>query len=106
MSPALPLVAMAALLLCACAQPAPAAPLRVLVQLTTPSTDAAAIERGVAARAGVPAHYLGASGPGWHVLTLDCDLPVACDAALRRLRDDRATYAAVQLDERRRIHTP
>ena len=104
---ALALAALAAL--AACSTPAaeadPGAEMRVLVKLAQPSGDAAAITRAVEQAAGTPTRYLASSSPHWHALALHCGAPAECEAALQRLRADRA-FEAVQRDERRRIVTP
>jgi hypothetical protein len=102
----------------ACASPVPvamAAPptasassteLRLLAKLARPSTDAASIEREVSSAAGVPARHLSSTSPQWHALLLRCASAAECDAAVRRLRADAATFEAIQLDERRRPAAP
>jgi hypothetical protein len=54
----------------------------------------------------VPARYVASTSPQWHALALRCSAPRDCEAALGRLRADRALVEAVQGDERRRIVTP
>jgi hypothetical protein len=103
-------LALALAALSACTTPMaeadPKAETRVLVKLVQPSSDAAAIARAVERAAGVPARYVASSSPQWHALALRCGAPGDCDAALQRLRADRASFEAVQRDERRRIVTP
>lgn len=79
---------------------------RVLVKLVQPSTDTAAITRAVEQAARVPARYVASTSPQWHALALRCGSSDACEAALDRLRAERATFEAAQRDERRRIVTP
>ena len=79
---------------------------RVLVKLAQPSTDTAAITRAVEQAARVPARYVASTSPQWHALALRCGTTDDCDAALERLRAERATFEAAQRDERRRIVTP
>jgi hypothetical protein len=97
---------------CLSACSTPAAPIdagaesRILVKLVHPASDPAAIAREVARAAGVPARYVASTSPQWHALALRCGAPRDCEAALGRLRADRALVEAVQGDERRRIVTP
>ena len=97
--------------LAACAAP-PAGPavvgaeLRVIVKLSSASSDTRAIAERVAGAAGTPARYIAASSPQWHALALQCLDLRACEAAYERLAADRAAFEAVQRDERRRIVTP
>jgi len=79
---------------------------RVLIKLVQPSTDMAAITRAVEQTARVPARYAASTSPQWHAFALRCGAPDDCDAALERLRAERATFQAAQRDERRRIVTP
>ena len=90
------------------AMPSAAAPheLRVLVRLVQPSTDAAAISAAAARHAEVPVTYAAAISPTWHALSLRCDQPGQCEAALERLRGASTAYAAVDLDGRREKTTP
>ena len=97
---------MALTTLAACTTPAPAAELRVLVQLVQPASDPVAIARLVTHSAGVEARYLAASSASWHALALQCGRPATCDTALVRLRADRSAFEAVERDERKRIVTP
>ena len=92
-------------MLAACAAE-PSSPMRLLVKLAQPSSDPAAIASLASRAAGVPARYLAASSPHWHAIALDCDGPLQCEAALERLRADRAVFDAVERDERKRIVTP
>lgn len=80
--------------------------LRVLVKLAQPSADATAIARETSTAAGVPARYLSGTSPQWHALALHCASAAECDAAMRRLRADAATFESIQLDERRRPAAP
>lgn len=91
--------------LAACAVAAPEADLRVLVKLTQPSSDSAAIARLVSSRAGVTARYLGSSSLAWHSLVLPCS-GGECEAVLQRMRADAVAFQAVERDERKRIVTP
>jgi len=79
---------------------------RVLVKLAHPGADAAAIARAVEQVARVPARYVASTSPQWHALALRCGASSDCDAALERLRAERAVFEAAQRDERRRIVTP
>ena len=99
--------------LAACAAPVPAAApagpvaeLRVLVKLVQASSDTQAIAAQVAAAAGTHARYLAATSPQWHALMLVCAEPQACEAALRRLGENKTAFEVVQRDERRRIQAP
>jgi hypothetical protein len=107
------LARLAALLLCcglvaACANEttAPQSPMRLIVKLSQPSDDGAAIARQVSQSAGVPARYLAATSALWHAVALECDGAKACEAALERLRADSRHFDAVERDERKRIVTP
>jgi len=106
----MPRFPLAALMLCALGVAAcavePPPPLRVLVKLAQPETDPAVIARMVERVGGTPVSYLAATSPHWHALALRCADAAACDEALRRLRADTATFAAVQRDERRRSPAP
>lgn len=93
-------------MLAACAAEPPATPMRVLVKLAQPATDAEAIAALAARSAGVAARYIAASSAQWHSIALDCAGARECEAALARLRADRATFDAVERDERKRIVTP
>jgi hypothetical protein len=99
-------IALCGAALAACAAEPAGGPLRVLVKLAQPGADAASIEALASRSAQVPARYLAASSPLWHALSLECSTPRACDAALARLRADRAAFDAVERDERKRIVTP
>ena len=105
---ALPLaVAAAAGTLSACAGP-PASPaagpveVRLMVKLTRPSDDKSGIAAEVSRVAGVPAGYGSMVSASWHALSLRCADASACDAAIERLRQARATFEAVELDGRKR----
>lgn len=80
--------------------------MRVLVKLTRPSVDTQAIAAQVAAAAATPARYLAATSAQWHALALECPDAAACDAALRRLGADSATFEVAQRDEMKRIVRP
>ena len=103
---ALPLAAAtAAVALSACAAPAGAAgPLevRLMVKLTRPSDDKAAIAAEVGRVAGVPAVYASMVSASWHALRLRCGDASACDAAVDRLREAPASFEAIELDGRKR----
>jgi len=91
--------------LAACAaprQPAAdgAATLRVMVELTRASDDAAAIAGEAARVAGVPVTYAAATSPIRHALFLHCT-GARCDAALARLRGADTLYRAVEIDGRK-----
>jgi hypothetical protein len=101
---ALPLAAAAAL--SACAAPAGAAggpvEVRLMVKLTRPSADKAAIAAEVSRVAGVPAGYASMVSESWHALRLRCSDASACDAAIDRLRQARESFEAIELDGRKR----
>lgn len=104
---ALPLAAVAAAgALSACAAPAGSAggpvEVRLMVKLTRPSDDRAGIAAEVSRVAGVPASYRSLVSANWHALSLRCADPSACDAAIDRLRQARASFEAVELDGRKR----
>jgi len=105
---ALPFVALAAAgALSACAAPAAgpapgAVEVRLMIKLTKPSTDPASIAAEVGRVAGVPASYRSLVSADWHALSLRCADPSACDAAIDRLRQARATFEAVELEGRKR----
>lgn len=88
------------------AAPGSATEMRVLVKLIRPSADTQAIAAQVAAAAGTPARYLAATSAQWHALALECPDTAACEAALRRLGADGATFEVVQRDEMKRIVRP
>jgi hypothetical protein len=92
--------------LAACAAEPATGSLRVLVKLVQPGADPAAIAALTARSAQVPARYLTASSAQWHALSLECTSQRECEAALARLRADRAAFDAVERDERKRIVTP
>jgi len=103
---ALPLAA-AVGALSACAAPAAeSAPgpveVRLMVKLARPSDDQAGIAAEVSRVAGVPASYRSLVSANWHALSLRCADPSACDAAIDRLRQARASFEAVELDGRKR----
>jgi hypothetical protein len=91
---------------CATEPPPPLSPMRLLVKLVQPSSDAGAIASLVARGAGVPARYLAPASAQWHAIVLECVNARECEAALARLRGDAATFVAVERDERKRIVTP
>jgi hypothetical protein len=95
----------AALAVSACASD-PAPRTQVLVKLTRPSADAAAIERQAAATARTPVTYVSATSDRWHALALGCGSAADCDAAVARLRADHADYESVEIDQRRRSMAP
>jgi hypothetical protein len=96
-------VAVAGALLSACAAPPPAVESRINVRLAVPSEDAKAIAQRAGESAGVPVRYAAAVSPQWHALTLRCTSEAECEAAVGRLRADRARFAEVLRDERRRV---
>lgn len=100
-SPWLGLVAAGALL-GACASPAPAFETRLNIRLAVPSEDGPAIAMRAAESAGVPARYAAAVSPQWHAIVLRCASEAECEAAVGRLRADRARFVEVLRDERRR----
>ena len=69
-----------------------------MVKLTRPSDDKAGIAAEVSRVAGVPAGYASMVSASWHALSLRCSDASACDAAIDRLRQARATFEAVELD--------
>jgi hypothetical protein len=99
--------ALAALSLAACAADPPSAnpqpPMRVLVKLTQPSTDAQAIARHATEVARTPVSYVAATSEQWHALAVDCGDESACNQALARLRADTFTYEHVSPDAKRRV---
>ena len=92
--------------LSACAAPAGAAggpvEVRLMVKLTRPSGDKASIAAEVSRVAGVPADYGSLVSASWHALRLRCSDASACDAAVDRLRQARASFEAVELEGRKR----
>ena len=97
------IVAGASLSACAGAGAAVGAPVdvRVLVQLVSPSADAAAISATASRLGQVPVAYAAAVSPVWHALALRCHSGAECEAAIGRLRGAASTYSAVELDGRR-----
>jgi hypothetical protein len=95
----------ASLAACAGAGGSVPAGLRVLVQLATPSDDAAAIAAAASRQAGVPVTYAAAASPAWHALALHCDSAVRCAAAVDRLRSAPAIYASVEIEGRKQKAT-
>jgi hypothetical protein len=99
-------VATAFLVPTACAQPAAAAAsaagfdARLLVKLTHPSDDTAAIVAEAARQAGVPVSYAASVSAAWHALSLHCSDAAACDAAIARLRSS-GGYLVVEPDGRK-----
>ena len=73
-----------------------------MVKLAQPSDDRAGIAAEVSRVAGVPASYGSTVSAAWHALSLRCADPSACDAAIDRLRQARATFEAVELEGRKR----
>jgi len=80
--------------------------MRVLVELEQPGADGPAIARQASQTTGVPVRYIAATDERWHALAIRCADERGCDAALQRLRDDRANYRHVDVDARRRAHAP
>jgi len=100
-------LATAAGALSACAAPAPApeptgVEVRLMVKLVRPAQDGAVIATDASRVAGVPAHYRSMVSASWHALSLRCADASACDRAIDRLRRDKATFEAVELDGRKR----
>ena len=95
-----------ALVLSACASEPEAAPMRLMVKLAQPSTDASGIAGQVSASIGRPARYVAATSDAWHALSVSCSSEHDCDSVLQRLRADTAHFAAVQRDERKRFVSP
>jgi hypothetical protein len=89
----------------ACAR-APALEWPVQVKLVQPSTDGMRIARQASDVAEVPVRYVAATNEQWHALALQCDDAAQCERALARLRADTSTYAGVDVDTRRRVHSP
>jgi hypothetical protein len=100
----LPWLALAAAgtVLAACAAPAPVFETRLNVRLAVPSEDGPAIAMRAGESAGVPARYAAAISPQWHAIVLRCASEADCEAAVGRLRADRARFVEVLRDERRR----
>jgi hypothetical protein len=93
--------------LSACAAPAPAAEpgaveVRLMVKLVRPMQDASVIAADASRVAGVPAHYRSMVSASWHALSLRCADAAACDRAIDRLRQEKTTFEAVELDGRKR----
>lgn len=93
--------------LTACAAPAPATDagaveLRLMVKLARPAQDGAVIAADVGRVAGVPASYRSLVSADWHALSLRCADAAACERAVERLRQAKATFEAVELDGRKR----
>jgi hypothetical protein len=80
---------------------APGFDARVLVKLTQPSADTAAIAAEATRAAGVPVAYAASVSAQWHALYLHCPDAAACDAAMARLRQS-STYESVEPDTRKR----
>ena len=100
-------VAAAAGALSACAAPAPAADpagveVRLMVKLVRPAQDGAVIAADASRVAGVPAHYRSMVSASWHALSLRCVDASACERAIDRLRQEKTTFEAVELDGRKR----
>jgi hypothetical protein len=85
----------------AAAASAPSFDARVLVKLTRPSADAAAIAAEATRQAGVPVTYAASVSSDWHALYLHCPDAAACDAAMARMRQS-GSYADVEPDARKR----
>jgi len=105
---AAPLAAAAAAgALSACAAPAPAGEpgaveVRLMVKLVRPMQDGSVIAADASRVAGVPAHYRSMVSASWHALSLRCADVSACDRAIDRLRQEKTTFEAVELDGRKR----
>jgi hypothetical protein len=80
---------------------APGFDARVLVKLTQPSEDTAAIAAAATRLAGVPVSYAASVSAQWHALSLHCPDAAACDAAIDRLRQS-GSYVVVEPDTRKR----
>jgi len=97
--------AVGALSACAAAPPA-AEPggveVRLMVKLVRPAQDGAVIAADASRVAGVPAHYRSMVSASWHALSLRCADASACDRAIDRLRQEKTTFEAVELDGRKR----
>ncbi|HJV59341.1 MAG TPA: hypothetical protein VJ743_00285 [Albitalea sp.] len=98
-------VILAALGLGACAG-APAFEQRLLVKLAVPATDGTAIARHASEIAGVTARYVAPTSERWHAIALQCADQWQCEQAVARLRSDTTTYEQVDVDARRRVHSP
>lgn len=94
--------AAASTLIGACAAPVPAFETRINVRLAVPSEDAEAVVQRAGESAGVPVRYGAAVSPQWHAIVLRCASESECEAAVGRLRADRARFVEVLRDERRR----
>ena len=108
---ALPAAALAAAAavgaLSACAAPAATADpggveVRLMVKLVRPTHDGSVIAADASRVAGVPAHYRSMVSADWHALSLRCADASACDRAIDRLRREKTTFEAVELDGRKR----
>lgn len=100
-------VALGALSACASPPPSPAAEpggveVRLMVKLVRPAQDGAVIAADASRVAGVPAHYRSMVSASWHALSLRCADASACDRAVERLRQEKTTFEAVELDGRKR----
>ncbi len=73
-----------------------------MVKLVRPAHDGPVIAADASRVAGVPAHYRSMVSESWHALSLRCADAATCDRALDRLRQDRTTFEAVELDGRKR----
>lgn len=88
---------------CACATTAEQ---RVVIELVRPSSDAVQIAKQASQAAQVPVRYIAATSERWHAIALQCRDEVQCTRAVERLRADTSTYARVDLDQRRHVHSP
>ena len=80
--------------------------LRLLVKLTHPAMDVAALARQAAAIAGTEVRHVAATSPQWHALELSCADAKQCEAAEMRLRAESATFEIVERDARRKPLAP
>jgi hypothetical protein len=100
--PRFPLIAaLLSLALAACAAEPPQE-LRLLVKLTRASVDGAEIARLASASAGMPVRYAAPVSERWHAVLLSCPDAQACEAAIGRLRADKAVFEQAERDERKR----
>jgi hypothetical protein len=100
-------VAAAAGALSACAAPSTAPDaggieVRLMVKLVRPAQDGAVIAADASRVAGVPAHYRSMVSASWHALSLRCPDASACERAIDRLRQEKTTFEAIELDGRKR----
>ncbi|MEO8524645.1 MAG: hypothetical protein ABI460_08005 [Caldimonas sp.] len=74
---------------------------RILVKLTRPTGDHAAIAAEASRQAGVAAKYAASVSAAWHALVLHCSDAAECDLAITRLQQASGSYEAVERDGRK-----